>query len=48
MDPGTFGPVGRLKGADFVVALQRQRDFVEAFQEPGAPARIDRKIVPLS
>ena len=31
MDPGAFGPVGRLKGADFVIALQCQRDFIEAF-----------------
>ena len=48
MDPGPLRPVGRLKGADFVVALQCQRDFVETFQQAFAPARIDRKLVPLS
>src|SRR5436190_280399 len=48
MDPGPFRPVGRLEGADFVVALQCQRDFVETFQQALAPARIDCKIVPLS
>src|SRR5205823_9505787 len=48
VDPGTFGAVGRLKGADFVIALQCQRDFIETFQQPRAPARIDGKFVPLS
>src|SRR6267142_315731 len=48
MDPGPFRPVGRLKGADFVIALQCQRDFIETFQQAGATARIDCKIVPLS
>ena len=48
MDPGPLRPVGRLKGADFVVALQCQRDFIETFQQACAPARIDCKFVPLS
>ena len=37
-----------VKGADFVIALQCQRDFIETFQQPGAPARVDCKIVSLS
>jgi len=35
--------VGRLKGADFVVALQCQCDFIEAFKQSDAPARINLK-----
>ena len=41
VDPGPLRPVGRLKGADFVIALQCQRDFIETFQQARAPARID-------
>jgi hypothetical protein len=48
VDPGPFGPVSRLKGADFVVAPQCQRDLVETFQQSDATARIDRKIMSLS
>src|SRR5689334_20178561 len=48
VDPGPFRPVGRLKGADFFVAPQCQRDLVETFQQSGATARIDRKIMSLS
>src|SRR5579871_5029478 len=41
VNPGPRGPVAGLKGANFVVALQRQCDLVEALQKTGAPARID-------
>src|SRR5579864_2169366 len=48
MNPGPLGPVGGLKGANFVVALQRQRDFVEALQKTGTAARVDLEAVHLS
>src|SRR5665647_3314058 len=48
MNPRPLGAVGRLKGADLLVALQRQRDLVEAFEQPGAAARIDLEMESLS
>ena len=48
MDPRPLGAVGGLEGPDFVVAPQRQRDFVEAFEQSGAAARIDLETMPLS
>src|ERR1700679_3121075 len=48
MDPGPLFAVGRLKGADFGITLQRQRDFIEAVQESGATARIDLEAMYLS
>src|SRR5450631_518178 len=48
MDPGPLRAVRRLKGPNFVVALQRQRDFVETFEQPGAPPRVDLETVPFS
>src|ERR1700730_15968141 len=41
MDPRPHGAVGRLKSVDFVVTLQRQRDFIKTAKQPGAPTRID-------
>src|SRR5271169_3069015 len=41
MDPGSLFPVSRLEGADFMIALQRLRDFVETSEKPGAAAWID-------
>src|SRR5450756_963649 len=41
MNPRPLGAVGRLKGADFVVALQCHRDFIEASNQSGTAARID-------
>src|ERR1700676_3676484 len=46
MYPRPLCAVGRLKGTDFVVALQRQRDFIETLQQRGAPARVDLEMVP--
>src|SRR5579871_5406092 len=48
MNPRPLGAVGGLKGANFGVALQRELDFIEALQEPGAAARIDLKAMHLS
>src|SRR6202171_41236 len=48
MDPGPLRAVRRLKGPDFVVALQRQRDLVETFEQPVAPPRVDLETVPFS
>src|SRR5271155_6134846 len=41
MDPGPRCPVGCLKGANFLIALQRQCDFVETLQQTFASARVD-------
>src|SRR5579863_6681556 len=41
MNPRPLDPVGGLKFPNFVVPLQRQRDFVEPLQQPGSTARID-------
>src|SRR3954451_16957890 len=41
MDPWPRGPVGGLEGPDFVVALQRQCDFIEALQQAFAPPGVD-------
>src|SRR5215471_4671668 len=48
MDPGARRAICRLKSANFVVALQGQRDFVETLQQPFAASRIDFEVVPLS
>jgi hypothetical protein len=48
MNPGPLGSVCRLKGTDFGVALQRQRDLVEALEQAGATARIDLETMPLT
>src|SRR5438105_2293432 len=48
MDPRPRGAVGRLKGPDFLVALQRQHHFVEPLQQACAPTRIDFEAVLLS
>src|SRR5580658_5986245 len=48
MYPWPILAVGDLEGADFGVALQRQLDLVEAFQQPGAAARIDLEAMDLS
>jgi hypothetical protein len=48
MDPRPLGAVGRLKGADFVVASQSQQNLIEAFEQSGAAARIDLETVQLS
>ena len=45
MDPWPRGAVGGLEGPDFVVALQRQRDFIEPLQQAFAPPRIDLETV---
>src|SRR5271169_4975375 len=41
MNPGPCCMVGRLKGANFMVALQRLRNLIEALQQAGATARVD-------
>jgi hypothetical protein len=41
VDPRALSAVSRLKGSDFVVAPQRQCDFVDTFEQPGAAARVD-------
>src|ERR1700733_14938241 len=48
MNPRPLGSVGGLKGADFGVALQRQRDLVEAFEESCTTARVDLEAMHLS
>ena len=48
MYPGPLGPVGRLKCADFGIALQRQRNFVEALKQALATARINLEPVLLA
>src|SRR5229473_4925359 len=41
MDPGPRFAVGRLESANFMVALQRQRNLVETLQQAFASARIN-------
>src|ERR1700693_5059616 len=48
MNPRPRVAVDRLKGADFLVALQRQCDLIESFEKSGAAARIDLKTVNFS
>src|SRR6202048_265797 len=48
MDPGPRCAISRLKGLDFLVALQCQGDFIETSEQSGAPARIDLEAGPLS
>ena len=48
MDPRPRCAVGGLKGPDFVIALQRQRNFVEPLQQAFAPSRINLEPVRLS
>src|SRR3984957_14792435 len=43
MNPGSLFPVSRLEGADFVIALQRLRDFVEPTEKPFTATRVDLK-----
>jgi hypothetical protein len=45
MNPGPRGAIGGLKSADFVIALQRQGDFIETPKQSCAPARIDLETV---
>src|SRR5882757_7659589 len=48
MYPGPPRTIGRLKGSNFTIPLQRQRDLVEALQQALAAARINLEGVPLS
>ena len=48
MDPGPLRAVRRLKGPDFVVALQRQQDFIKTFEQSGSPPRVDLETVSFS
>src|SRR3569832_840152 len=48
MNPGPLGPVGGLEAANFAVALQGERDFVETLQKAVAAARIDLEAMHLS
>src|SRR5665213_1979654 len=48
MNPRSLGSVRGLKGADFVVALQCQRDFIKALKQPRPTARINLETMPLS
>src|ERR1700730_6458025 len=41
MNPGPRRTIGSLKGHDFVIALQCQRDLVDALQETFAPPWVD-------
>jgi hypothetical protein len=45
MDPWPLHTISRLEGPDFVVALQGRQDFVEAFEQAGAAARIDLEMM---
>src|SRR5579862_9903407 len=48
MNPWPLGLVGRLKGADLGVTLQRQLNFIETLEETRAPARVDLEAMHLS
>src|SRR3954470_23132963 len=48
MYPGPLGAVGGLKRLNLMLPAQGQRDFIEAFEKPGAPSRIDLETVPRS
>src|SRR5665647_1533856 len=48
MNPRPLSAVGRLKGADLLVAPQRQCDLIETFEQPGAAARTDLEMESLS
>src|SRR6185312_3318409 len=47
-EPGAGRAILRLKGADFVAALQRQCDLIETLQQTLAPPRIDLERVVFS
>jgi hypothetical protein len=47
MDPRPRNAVDRLKGADFTIALQSQRDLIEASEQPGAAARVNLETMSL-
>src|SRR5579859_8268024 len=48
MDPRSCGAISRLKSPNLAVALQGQRNLVEALQESLAATRIDLEGVPLT
>src|SRR3979409_1199604 len=48
MDPWPRCAVGGLEGLDFVIALQRQRNFIKPLQQALTSSRIDLKVVRLS
>jgi hypothetical protein len=48
MDPRPRGAVDRLKGPDFIIALQCQCNLIETSEQPGTAAGVDLETMPLS